>query len=525
MGNFLFLDELDPALRQAIHWEQLSGFNVDPSNELGRGFLRLSLVPSVWTLSPRGSIIRARWPEDMTESDVINGWQEAIVAEWDGGQLAGGMTETSPDTLLDRLSKPSRLTERPSLEPIRRLLGRIGNPHHGLPVLHVGGTAGKGSTATIAAHILQAAGYRVGLHVKPHLERVEERFVVDGKQIAPERLLGILIDLAPAAEAVSPTWYELTVAAAFQYFREEKVDLAVIEVGLGGTYDGTNVVEPLAAVLTNVGLDHTEILGDTVEAIARDKVGIAKPGIPFVSGVTQPSVREIVRARCQEVSAPLWLIGRDFDSRIQELGPEGARFDLWLPDRQCAGLELRLLGGHQVQNATVAVASIAALAAAGIQVSEEVLRSALKTARVPGRLEVIRRGPLVVLDGAHNPDKMAALVNALTTLYPGRRVIGVLAFKQGHHLEATISPILGRLQRAILTTFEASTDFGRGQAVDPNEIAAVCRRLSPTLPWLVEPNPLAAVERAIDESEPDDLVCVTGSLYLVGAVRAPLLRR
>ncbi|HUX88503.1 MAG TPA: Mur ligase family protein [Chloroflexota bacterium] len=431
--------------------------------------------------------------------------------------------DASPEVILDRLSVPSRLTERPSLEPMWRLLDLIGNPQVGLPVLHVGGTAGKGSTATIAAQILQESGYRVGLHVKPHLERVEERFVLGGQAIEAERLSRILLDLAPAARAIGPTWYELTVAAAFRFFQEEKVDLAVVEVGLGGTYDGTNVVQSVAAVLTNVGLDHTEILGDTVDAIARDKVGIAKPGVPFVSGVSQPVVAEIVRARCQDVAAPLWQAGRDFSWQTLELRPDGARFNLELPSRRYGDLELALLGQHQVHNAVVAVAGVAALERAGFPVAEAGLRTALRTVRVPGRLEVVRREPLVVLDGAHNPDKMLALVEALTALYPNRSLIGVLAFKRGHHLEATIAPILSRLSRVIVTTFDATTDFGRGQAVDPDEIAIVCARLAPNLPRLIEPDPSVAVRLAISEAAPNDVVCVTGSLYLVGAVR-PLLR-
>ncbi|HVB97397.1 MAG TPA: Mur ligase family protein [Chloroflexota bacterium] len=432
--------------------------------------------------------------------------------------------ETAPEVLLDQLSVPSRLTERPSLEPMRRLLELIGNPQVGLPVLHVGGTAGKGSTATIAAQILQEAGYRVGLHVKPHLERVEERFVIDGKAIEAERLSRILLDLAPAARAIGPTWYELTVAAAFRFFQEERLDLAVVEVGLGGTFDGTNVVQPVATVLTNVGLDHTEILGDTVEAIAQDKVGIAKPDVPFVSGVTQPSVSEIVRARCQDVGAPLWQTERDFFSETIELRSDGARFNVELPVRRYDDLELGLLGQHQVHNAVVAVAGVAALERAGYPVAETALRTALRMVRVPGRLEVVRQEPLVVLDGAHNPDKMQALVEALTTLYPKRPLTAVLAFKRGHHLEATIAPILPCLRRVILTTFDAATDFGRGQAVDPSEIAAVCVHLAPDLPRLVEPDPLNAVRLAIGEAGPNDVVCVTGSLYLVGAVR-PSLRQ
>jgi dihydrofolate synthase/folylpolyglutamate synthase len=188
------------------------------------------------------------------------------------------------------------------------MLGDLGDPHRALKIVHVGGTSGKGSTATIAAQILRSAGYRVGLHVKPHLEAVEERFVVDGSAIESARLVELIDQIAPIARRRKPTWYELTVALAFTHFRAERVDVAVVEVGLGGTYDATNVVHPAISVITNVGLDHTDILGDTVELIATDKVGIVKSGARTISGATQPSVRAIVRERCALVGSPLWLV-------------------------------------------------------------------------------------------------------------------------------------------------------------------------------------------------------------------------
>lgn len=432
---------------------------------------------------------------------------------------------STPDELLRELSVPSRLGERPSLDRMRRLLAELGQPHRDLRVLHIGGTSGKGSTATLAARILELAGYRVGLHVKPHLERVEERFVLNGRLIATERLVDYLEQVAPVARLVHPTWYELTVAIAFQFFRDERVDLAVVEVGLGGTYDGTNVVQPLVAILTNVDLDHTDVLGDTVEKIASDKVGIFKSGILAISGATQPSVREIVSRRCRDVGASLWQVGREIDQAVRDVWSGGARFDVMTPRVRYQDLYLRALGLHQVANAALAVAAVTGLAPAGFRVPEAALRVALASTDLPGRLEVVRSSPLVLLDGAHNPAKMRALTSSLATLFPSRPLTAVVAFKRGHDLATTLSPLVSRARRLIITRFDADTDFGPGQSIDPAEIAACVATLDPSLPRLVEPDPIRAVGVALDGADGDEVICVTGSLYLVGAVRSYLRGR
>jgi dihydrofolate synthase / folylpolyglutamate synthase len=425
----------------------------------------------------------------------------------------------NPDRLLEELSVPSRLGQRPGLERIRALLEFLGEPQRALRILHIGGTSGKGSTATIAAQIVRSAGYRVGLHVKPHLESVTERFVVDGVPISRPRLAGLLGQIATAARAMTPSWYELTVALALQYFKEEQVDVAVIEVGLGGTFDATNVVEPPVTILTNVGLDHTEVLGDTVELIAADKSGIVKPGQTLVCGVTQPGALAIVAERCRAVGATRWQAGSEIAWNIHQLGPFGAEFDLRVVDRAFPSLKLGLLGAHQVANASLATAATLALAPTGLQIGEDALREGLASVRVAGRLEVFGQRPPIVLDGAHNPDKMLALAQALDAVWPGRRVIGVLAFKRGHDLAATLAPLAGRLGQAIVTRFDATTDFGRGQSLDPASVEAALATVDQQTPVELEPDPIRAVQRALAVAEPDDLVCVTGSLYLVGEIR------
>jgi dihydrofolate synthase/folylpolyglutamate synthase len=429
-------------------------------------------------------------------------------------------TLADPLELLELLSSPSRLGQRPGLETIRGMLGELGNPQDAYPIVHIGGTSGKGSTATIAAAILAAAGYRVGLHVKPHLERVEERFVVDSQPITTPRLVDLIQRAEPIARRWRPSWYELTVALAFEHFRQERVDVAVVEVGLGGTYDATNVVRPAVAVLTNVGLDHVEVLGHTVEQIAADKVGIFKPGARTVCGATQTTVRDIARHRCAEVGSRLWLVDEDYRYEVNRVDESGSRFNLRLPSGLLDDLFLRPLGVHQVANASAAVAACVALGEHGLTTDSETIRRALGAVGVPGRLEVLGGAPLLVLDGAHNPAKMAALGSALPAIFPERRVVGVLAFKRGHDLLATLREIAPRLDSAILTTFDATTDFGRGQTVDPADVDAILAANNVELPRRVVQDPIEAVQSALATSEPGQVVCVAGSLYLVGVVRA-----
>ncbi|MHB8645851.1 MAG: bifunctional folylpolyglutamate synthase/dihydrofolate synthase [Thermomicrobiales bacterium] len=435
------------------------------------------------------------------------------------------MTNTI-DARLWSLAHASPFGERPDLGRMRRLLALLGDPQVGLPVLHIGGTSGKGSTATIAAALLTAAGYRTGLHTKPHLRRVNERIVVNGAPIGDADLLALIEEAAPAARAVQPTWYEFTVALAFLHFRRIAVEIAVIEVGLGGAYDGTNVVQPLVAVLTNVGLDHTEILGDTVEEIARDKVAIIKPGCIAVTGVTQPSVVKIVGDRAASVGVPLWRLGYEIwvDPSSDRHGPAANRFDLKVNSHAYRRLQIGLLGTHQITNAALAIAATDALMSSGLKVSNDVVERTLPTVGIPGRLEVVSEKPTVVLDGAHNPDKMDALLTALPASFTYQRLIVVVAFTRRHDVAAMLARLALVVDHLVLTSFAMHGDFGPGQAIPPEEVAATLTTLDLRGTPEIVPDPIAAVEAARAWANADDCVCVTGSLYLVGAVRDTLLK-
>ncbi|BDG61515.1 bifunctional folylpolyglutamate synthase/dihydrofolate synthase [Caldinitratiruptor microaerophilus] len=401
---------------------------------------------------------------------------------------------------------------KPGLERTRELLRRLGDP---LPapgrVVHVTGTNGKGSVCAMVAAGLRAAGYRVGLYTSPHLERWNERIQVDGAPLPDEDVAQLVAEVRPHVEAMvregfeQPTEFEVSTAVAFLHFARRQVDWVVLEVGLGGRYDATNVVaRPAVTCITNVDLDHVRVLGPTRERIAWDKAGILRPGVPCVTGADDPGALWVLRREAARVGAPLVLAPPALP-RGGDL--YGQRFDLpGLP-----GLELRLAGRYQLRNAAVAAAVLRLCG-----VDEAALRAGLRTAEWPGRLEVLREEPLVLADGAHNPAGARALRQALDGLLPERPrvlVLGVLADKQ-------LRPLLDALvpgARAVVAT--APRSVRRALAAD--ELARYV--LPYGVPVTVEPELERAVDRAALLAGPDGAVVITGSLYLVGPARAHAL--
>lgn len=431
------------------------------------------------------------------------------------------ITEQALTKKIADLSVPSRLGAKTALGPIQALLERLGQPQCDFPAIHIGGTSGKGSTSTFLASILSAAGYKVGLFTKPHLFSVRERFVINGTPIAPEEMLLLLEKVEAVVGDDKPTWFELTTALAFLYFAEQQVDFGVIEVGLGGACDATNVIQPQVSILTNVGLDHTDILGDTVEKIASDKVGIFKPARPVISGVEQPSVIEIVETRSRALDCPLRLLGRDFTYSSIHLTSEGSTFDFRMGSTQLSGLSITMPGQHQVANASVATAAALALRDLGCHIAYDAIRDGLALTQVPGRMEIIQHSPVILLDGAHSPPKMAALSQGLHSLFANKeRIIGVLSFSKGHDASASLSTLAPMLHTAVLTEFSAETDYGNKRAQDIQDLAVALKALNPAIQIFLQADPIQAIQMASDFAGPNDLICVTGSIFLVGQVRA-----
>jgi dihydrofolate synthase/folylpolyglutamate synthase len=420
---------------------------------------------------------------------------------------------------LGQLTVPSKLGVKTSLGSVTALLDRLNHPENAFHSIHVGGTSGKSSTSNFLANILREAGYKVGLFTKPHLQSVRERFVINQKPISPEEILALL-DRMPSGLEEIPTWFEMMVALAFQYFADQQVDLGVIEVGLGGTHDATNVIMPELSVLTNIGLDHTEVLGDTIEKIATDKVGIIKPGRPVVSGFIQRSVINIIKKQSARLGSPLKLLGRDFRYSLVEMKTDGSVFDFEMDEQAIRDITLMMVGKHQVMNASVALAAALQLREIGYTIPISAIRDGLACTHVAGRMEILQEFPNIILDGAHSPPKMEALSTGLRTLYSSKeRVIGVLSFSTGHNSQESLVSLAPLLNMAILTEFSAETDYGSKRAQDPQEIALILSKLNPGVQIVVEPDPFNAIEMAQHEAKSNDLICVTGSIFLVGQVR------
>lgn len=396
------------------------------------------------------------------------------------------------------------------LERVRAALEALGHPERRAPVLHVAGTNGKGSTSAFAAAALRAAGHKVGLYTSPHLVRVNERFNVGGEDISSEllgrRVLEVL-ERYPAALAEPLTYFEFGTVVALWHFAREDVDVAVLEVGLGGRLDATNVAPATVSVVTPVSFDHMEFLGGSLGAIAAEKAAILKPGVPAVVARQEPEALATLESVARRVGAPLLLEGRDFaaEEGAEGLCYRGPRFTL-------EGLTLSLRGPHQRQNAAVALAALEQLDARGVAVPEAAVRTGLATACWPGRLEEIDRRPAVVLDGAHNPAGVAALLASLRALYPGRRlhcVFGVVADKAWGPMLRALLPHCASVH---LTPLETPRSLAPEHYVE--EARTLCGDVT-ACSSLEE-----ALSGARAKAGPDDVVLCTGSLFLVGSVRA-----
>lgn len=388
------------------------------------------------------------------------------------------------------------------------LLARLGlSPENGR-YLHLAGTNGKGSVAAMLSAVLTGAGYPVGLFTSPHLVRFAERFRFREEDIAPQRLLAIINQVRAAIdEAEPPTFFEFATAMAFLYFHECRADPVILETGMGGRLDATNIVQPLVSVITNISLEHQFFLGNTLTAIAGEKAGIIKPGVPVVTYARQKRVLELFRRRCLELSAPLYVGGVDF--RVQA-GPRN-RFSYRGFSWHLKGLWVSLTGPHQYKNAAVALAVLELLERRGFYLPEEAIREGLAHTRWPGRLERVREDPRVILDGAHNPAAARILAQALKKEpLAGRRVmvIGLMADKDG-------AGILGPLLPLADTVIFTRPRYFRAAPVE--DLARQAANFGGRV--LLEPEVARAVRRAQSLAGPKDQIVVTGSLYTVGEAK------
>lgn len=402
--------------------------------------------------------------------------------------------------------------DAPTLERVRTLSGLLGDPQLAQPAVHVTGTNGKGSTVRMVSALLAAHGLSVGTYTSPDLERINERLSRNGEAIDDDAFaeaVGAVADVE-ALGGIRPHRFEILTLAAYRWFADLPVDAAVVEVGMGGRWDATNIVDAPVAVVTNVGLDHVEVLGPTRADIAGEKAGIVKPGSTLVLGETDPELLPIFAAG---QPAALWLRDRDFGCTANRVAVGGRSIDLSTPGARYDDVFLSLHGAHQGDNAAVAVA--AAEAFFDRPLDESVVRETLGTAVVPGRFEVVGRSPLVLLDGAHNPDGARAAGATLGDFgIAGERFL-VVGMNKGRDPVAMLEGFGAKLARGVVAT---AVDFPR--ALDPELIAEAARSLGVDAE-VVRTVP-GAVDRAIGLASEDDLVLVSGSLYVVGEARRSL---
>ena len=400
------------------------------------------------------------------------------------------------------------------------LLELMGAPHRAFRSVHIAGTNGKGSTASFIAAMLQAAGYRVGLYTSPHLVSFTERMRINGVQITESKVVELAQRVRERASrhdsgkgTAVPTFFEVTTVMAFAWFAEEQVDLAVIEVGMGGRLDATNVLTPLLSVITNIDLEHTEFLGTTLELIAAEKAGIIKQGVPVVTGVVQPEVVAVMEREAAARQAPLYRLGKDFAPERVAAGRTQV-FDYRGLRSSRAAVEIEMIGRYQVDNACLAMAAMEVLQEAGVVVvGDAAMRRGLAQTRWEGRLERVARRPDIFLDGAHNPasaTKLAGAVREMKTNYQRLvLVIGILGDKDHAGILSQLAPLADRV---IVT----KPNYSR--AMDVEALATGVRQQHGSVE--TAQTVAAAIALARQGAAPEDLILITGSLYVVGDARA-----
>jgi dihydrofolate synthase / folylpolyglutamate synthase len=403
------------------------------------------------------------------------------------------------------------------LDRMRALLRELGEPHRAYPTIHVGGTSGKSSTSTMIAGALTAAGRRTGLHTKPHLHSMRERARIDGRSISRTRFAALLDAMMPAIEATAlrhgrPTFYETLLALAFAHFAHERVDVAVIEVGLGGRLDGTNVLHPVVAAITSVGYDHTDVLGTKIEEIAFEKAGIAKPGVPLALAVVPPAARAVIERYAREVGAPVVHVADAVSVERSEAGDLRAQALSVRSGRGAYRLTLPVLGIFQRVNAATAVAVLEQLGD-DLRPSREAIAAGFAELAIAGRMEVVGAEAPVVFDIAHNAEKAESLTASLRESFAGRRMHYVVAVGETKDARSIVEILASLPSTFTFTSFSVS---GR-RAISPVRLAAIAESCGTWGRAIADPIEAFSVARR--GAQRDDVIVVTGSTFVVAELR------
>jgi len=402
---------------------------------------------------------------------------------------------------------------KPGLLRIEKLLDLLGNPQNSYPSILVGGTNGKGSTASMIASVLREAGLKkVALYTSPHLSEFNERITVDGSEITGRKITQLTSKIkALLGRNLKPSFFELTTAMAFEYFREKKADLAVLEVGMGGRWDATNVVTPLVSVITGISLDHTRYLGNTIRDIAFEKAGIIKYKGRVVTGATLPPSLNVIKEEARKKKASLYILGRDF-----RIAGEEDSFSYYGGGKPLKRLCLNLKGRHQTRNAACALKTIDILKDYGYGIKKEAVRKGLKKAAWPGRFEIVRKNPAVILDCAHNPEGALVLKEALRRV-PFKKLIFVIGVMEDKDIEGIFSALLALADTVIFT--EPSCKRRAGVEMLLERLGNYAGKV------IVKRKIREALKEAFKEASGKDCICVTGSIFTVGEARRYLYEK
>jgi dihydrofolate synthase / folylpolyglutamate synthase len=418
---------------------------------------------------------------------------------------------------VDWLFQVRRFGPERTLDPIIRLAEMMGNPQNSFKVIHITGTNGKGSTSAMIASILLAAGYSVGLYTSPHLERFTERIVVDGEEIPEGDVVRLTKIIRPLVESlndepqkVRPLFFDIVTAMAFKHFEERHVDFAVLEVGMGGRLDATNIVKPLVSVITNISLEHTQVLGDTVLKIAYEKAGIIKPDSMLVTATQDDSVYAYFEETCRKLNTEIHRVGGDITFHSLGRDLDGQDFTV-KGIRGSYRLHTPLLGGYQLYNASTAIGAVEALSHYNIAISEAAIKKGLANVDWPGRLEVMQRSPLVVVDSAKDTEATRALAEAVEEL-PHRKLIVVVSISSDKNIPGMIANLARVADHFVVTSHSVM-----GRAAEREGLGREIEKHGK--PWESVERVEDAVERAIDEAGEGDMVLITGSVFAVGEAR------
>lgn len=405
------------------------------------------------------------------------------------------------------------------LDRMRKLLELLGNPHQQVKMVHVGGTVGKGSTVNMIASMMQGCGYTVGQYISPHVVDIRERISVNGQHIGKTEFTESMREVAKVAEKLDfdPTFFELITALAFKYFAEEAVDIAVVEVGLGGRLDSTNVITPLVSVITQIDYDHTHLLGRTLDKIAKEKAGIFKRGVPAIT-IEQPRDADTtLRAEAERLSVPLRVINKDIEfsfrfGATEDLGPH-TRVCIITETSQFMHLPVPLPGEHQAYNCALALATIDALKKCGFNFPEAQLHDGLTKTALPGRMELIWDRPRILVDGAHNPASVAALMRCVGAHVPYDSMVCIFGCCEDKDVPGMLDKVALGGDKVIFTRAK-----GNPRAADPDELQREFGERSGKMSQVAKslPEALNLATRAVGR---DDLIVVTGSFYLVGEAK------